>query len=184
MLKRFAIVCAVVLVLAVAAQAQLEWDRKKIPPLPNPAPVNASRAAIETAITELLEQNEIAVKSAGADERGTYVVVTEPVVFARGIVAKTQLGHFADLSSTGRSQFSRGRVVLRIQIEPSTLTSSLVSVASTFEGFRADVNEWTNYPSRGLLEDKFLKLLVSRLTGQAFGDVEADDRLLEAAAAS
>ena len=35
---------------------------------------------------------------------------------------------------------------------------------------------------RGLLEDKFLKLLVSRLTGETFDDVETDDRLLESAA--
>lgn len=181
MLKRLAVVGAIVLALAVSTQAQLEWDKKKIRPLPNPVPISASRAAIETAIRELLEQNEISVKSEGAGERGTFVVTTEPVVFARGIVAKTQLGHFADLSPTGRSEFSRGRVAMRIEIEPSTLTTSLVSVAGTFEGFRTEVNQWSTYQSRGLLEDKFLKLLVSRLTGQAFDDVEADDRLLEAA---
>lgn len=183
MLKRIALTAAVVAVFAASTAAQIEWDKKKTgEPLPNPVPITASRDEIARVVRELLDRSEIPVKSEGLEgERGVFLVATEPVVFARGVVAKTQMGHYAELRSPFGVDFSRGRVTMRIEIEPSTLTSSLVRVTATFEGLRPGMTEWTSYPSRGRLEDKLLKLLVSNITGRVFDDVQPDDPLLEIA---
>lgn len=182
MWKRITVAVLAAAVVATSAAAQLEWDRKKTDvPVPNPSPVRASRDEIAAAIKALLDRNQIPIRSEGSGERGVLTVTTEPVVFARGIVARTQLGHFADLTGSARTEFTRGRVAMRIEIEPSTPTTSLVGVTGTFEGLRSATTEWTGYRSLGRLEDKFLKLLLANLAGQSFPDVQPDDPLLEAA---
>jgi hypothetical protein len=71
----------------------------------------------------------------------------------------------------------RGRVALRIEIAPSTPTASRVGVFGTFEGQRAGSLEWAKAPSRGILEDRVLRYLVTAVSG---GTLEgADDDLLD-----
>ena len=102
MFKFFAIVSCMVLSMSVVASAQLEWDKKKpLKPVENPSPVGASRVDIISEAKALLAKNEIPVLSETADEEGgKHTIVTEQVVFARGIVAKTQLGHFAQRAAS------------------------------------------------------------------------------------
>lgn len=184
-LASIASIAAVALIVAAAVAApaaQLEWDKHRTgKPIPNPTPVAAARADIIAEVKELLSRNEIPIKSENADEtRGTYVIVTEPVVFARGIVAKTQLGHFADLGAVEVQDIVRGRVTLRVEISPSSPTTSLVGVSATFEGLRqGPAQQWIAAPSRGLLEDKLLKHVVMDLQGTTFDDVRPDESILE-----
>lgn len=182
MLKRTFIAFLMVVSVSVAASAQLEWDKRRpLKPVPNPSPVGAARVDIISETKALLERNQIPVKSESAeDESGRYVIVTEPVVFARGIVAKTQLGHFAEIGAARVQDISRARVQLRIEISPSNPTTSMVGIAATFEGLRQGAGqEWIGTPSLGLLEDKMLKVLITNLTGRTFEDVKPDEGILE-----
>jgi hypothetical protein len=74
----------------------------------------------------------------------------------------------------------RGRVTLRIEVAPSTPTTSLVGVAATFEGLRqGPTQQWIAASSRGLLEDKILKHMLMDLQGTTFDDVRPDEGILE-----
>jgi hypothetical protein len=182
-LRRAATALAIAAFAVASASAQIEWDKKKTGvPLSNPVPIAAPREEIVAGIKEILSRSEIPIRVDGLEgERGVYVVATQPVVFARGVVANTQLGHYADLKGSPRSEFTRGRVALRVEIAPSSPTTSLVSVTGSFEGLRQATNEWSKFASRGLLEDRFLKLIVTNVAGQSFDDVQPDDSLLEIA---
>jgi hypothetical protein len=181
-ITRLALAVLAVVTLATASAAQLEWDKHRTgKPVQNPTPVVATRADVISEIKELLARNAIPVASENADEtRGAYVFVTQPVVFARGIVAKTQLGHFAEMGAPEVQNVVRGRVTMRIEISPSSPTTQLVGASCTFEGLQQGPGQsWVKTPSRGLLEDKFLKHLLMDLQGTTFDDVRPDESLLE-----
>lgn len=182
MLKRLAVLCLTFSVIPLSASAQFEWDKHKtLVPVPNPTRIDAKRADIISEAKELLERNEIPVATENDDEKtGTYVLVTAPVVFARGIVAKTQLGHFAEVGAPEVQGVVRGRVAIRIEISPSSPTASQVGIEAMFEGLRQGPSqEWVKSPSRGLLEDKFLKHMMMDLQGTTFDDVRPDESILE-----
>jgi len=181
-LTRFAFSTLVLVTLATAAPAQFEWDKHKTGrPVDNPVAVVAKRADIVTEIKELLARNEIPVANENeTDVKGSYVLTTQPVVFARGIVALTQLGHFAEVGAADVQNVVRGRVTLRVEVTPSTPTTSLVGVSANFEGLRQGPStQWVASPSRGLLEDKFLKHVIMDLQGTSFDDVRPDENILE-----
>lgn len=182
MIKFCAIVSLLVLTMSTAASsAQLEWDKKKpLKPVENPSPVAASRVDIISETKTLLAKNEIPILNETSEEEGgKHTINTEQIVFARGIVAKTQLGHFAEIGASSVQDISRARVQIRIEIAPSTQTSSLVGVSAKFEGLRQGMGQqWIETPSLGLLEDKILKSLITNLTGRTFEDVKPDDGIL------
>ena len=172
-IKRFALAALAVLIFSAVSSAQLEWDKKHpLKRLPNPNPVSASRDDIVKEVKALFAKNQIPVKSENLDEtRGIYVLTSDSVVFARGIVAPGQFGHFADTSDIRTQSVIRGRVTIRVEIAPTTPTSALVGVYGTFEGLRQGPNQgWISAPSRGLLEDKILKHVMMDLTGATYGD--------------
>jgi hypothetical protein len=179
--NRLAALCCLLLLSAAPAAAQLEWDKRNANrPVPNPSPVVATREQIVAEVKRLLERDEIPVASESQDEtRGIYVITTERVVFARGIVARTQIGHFADIGPASAHDVVRGRVSLRIEIAPSTPSTSMVGVAATFEALKQEaVQSWFAAPSLGLLEDKFLKHVIMNLVGTTFQDVRPDESIL------
>jgi hypothetical protein len=179
MLRRVTIVGCVLLAVAGLASAQVGWDKHRpTKPLPNPSPVNGTREQIVSNVKALLSRNDIPLKDEGTDGRnGSYVITTEPVVFARGLIAGTQLGHFAETKDPGLQNVVRGRVKLRIEIAPTTAAASKVGVYGTFEGLRAGSTEWVAAPSRGILEDRVMRYLVTALSGGTLE--EAEDDLLD-----
>lgn len=180
--QRLVIAAVLLLLFSMQISAQLEWDKRITgKPLPNPTRIQASREAVLEEVKRLLEINHIPVTSeAEGDERGRVVLTSEPIVFARGIVAKTQLGHYASLPSPDARDIVRGRVVLRIEIAPESPGVSNLGAAATFEGLEQRAEQkWVHFPSRGLLEDKFLKHVVLGLVGTTFDDVRPEEPLLE-----
>ncbi len=172
----------IIATVASAAATQLEWDKRTTgKPVANPTPVTATRADVISEIKELLDRNQIPVANENQDETsGAYVVVTEPIIFARGIVAKTQLGHFAEIGAPEVQNVVRGRVTLRIEVSPSSPTTQLIGVSGVFEGLQqGPAQSWIKVPSRGLLEDKFLKHALMDLQGMTFDDVRPDESILE-----
>ena len=182
MLRRIALAALALPLLAAAAAAQLEWDKHTTgKPVPNPAPVVAARADIISEVKELFARNEIPVQGESQDEtKGSYVITSEPIIFARGIVAKTQLGHFAEVGASDVKNVVRGRVVIRVEISPSNPTTSLVGVSATFEGLQqGPAQQWLKTPSKGLLEDKILKHVMMDVMGTSFDDARPDESILE-----
>ena len=175
-MKRLTIAGLFVIALATAAAAQMGWDKhRSTKPLPNPSPVSGTRDQIVDAVKVLLTHNDVAIKSEGVNsENGAYVITTEPVIFARGLISGTQLGHFAETKNPGLEQVVRGRVALRVEIASTTPTASRVGVYGTFEGLRAGSTEWAGAPSRGILEDRVLRYLVTATAGHADDSGGAD----------
>jgi hypothetical protein len=179
--NRIATLCFLLALAAAPAGAQLEWDKRNPnATIPNPTPVVAQRDQIVAEVKRLLERDEIPIKAEIVDDaRGVYTITTEPVVFARGIVARTQLGHFADIGPAAVHDVIRGRVALRIEITPSNPSTSMVGVSAIFEGLKQEaVQTWFSAPSRGLLEDKLLKHIVMNLVGTTYGDIRPDESIL------
>lgn len=176
MRSRIAIAALVLGMAASLSTAQVSWDKHRpTKPLPNPSPVNGTREQIVDNVKSLLAKNSVGVKSEGVDaQNGSYVIRTEEIIFARGIVAGTQLGHFAETEDPGLQNVVRGRVALRIEIVPSTPTASLVGVFGTFEGQRAGTTEWKAAPSRGILEDRVMRYLVTAVSGKPVEGSEDD----------
>jgi hypothetical protein len=168
-MRRLTIAGLFVLALATATAAQVGWDKHRpTKPLPNPSPVGGTRDQIVSAIKALLANNDVTIKSEGVNsENGSYVITTEPVIFARGLISGTQLGHFAETKNPGLQQVVRGRVALRVEIAPTAPTAARVGVYGTFEGLRAGTTEWATAPSRGILEDRVLRYLVTAVGGHA-----------------
>lgn len=182
MIKRLAVLLLLFTALQAGASAQLEWDKPKAGrPIPNPSSINTNRDEISRIVQEILARNGIPVKVENMDDnRGTVTIVTEPVVFARGIVAQTQLRHFAEVGASEVTDITRGRVSLRIEVSPASPTSTIVGVYGTFEGFaQGTIPKWVPTQSKGILEDKFLKQVVMLALGTTFDDLEPDDSLLE-----
>ncbi len=163
MLKRFAITCCLMLAATAVASGQFGWDKHKpTKPLPNPSPINGTREQIVSNVKTLFARNDVVVKSEGTDgQNGSYVITTEPVVFARGLISGTQLGHFAETKNPGLENIVRGRVRLKIEIAPTAAAASKVGVYGTFEGLRAGATDWAAAPSRGNLEDRIMRYLAT-----------------------
>jgi len=178
------LICTVVFVglCAGISTAQLSWDKRPTGiPIANPTAIQGSQDDVLKQVKLLIDRNHIALASDTRDEdRGIEVMVTEPLVFARGIVATSQVGHFAKVDGRLSTNLIQGRVTIRIEITPSSPTTSLVGVSTKFEGLVQSAGQtWTTFPSRGHLEDRILKHLVMGVTGQAFDDVKADDMILD-----
>lgn len=168
-IRRFVFAAAVVAALSVAASAQLEWDKSRADrPLPNPSRVSLGRDAAVAAAKRVLEKEEFVVKSATTDERtGLTTILTESRVFARGLVADTQFDHYAELGASDVRGIVRGRVVLRVEVAPTNVSTVNVGVYGTFEGLAEGAvgSAWVQSRSRGVLEDNVLRAVVASATG-------------------
>jgi hypothetical protein len=165
-IRRLAMVIAVVAALAATGRAQFEWDKPKAnTPVPNPSTIRVNREQAIALVKSVLERKAFALKGENcADARGDCVLVTESMVFTRGIVADTQFNHFADLGASEVRGISRGRVAIRVEVSPSSPTQSLVAVYGAFEGLTQEAvgSKWISSPSRGILEDEILRCIVAR----------------------
>ena len=179
MIRRLAPILALISVLAAPANAQLEWDKPdRQKPLPNPSSVRVGRdRALELAKAVLAERS-YPLRSATCDETsGVCTITTEPIIFTRGIVAATQFSHFAEHSASDVRHIVRGRVVLRVEVSPTSPTASLVGIYGTFARLSEGAvgSEWTRSPSRGVLEDELLRCLVARADGRECERMPGDD---------
>ena len=131
-------------------------------PLPNPMIIKASRDDLKTAALKMLETREIPVEREDcSDQTGECTILTKHVVFIKGITTKSQLQHYCIVPTAGIRTWTRGRYVLKIQVNPSGVNSCQVGVYCSFEGLSdgATGSEWIKLSSRGIMEEKFLKCL-------------------------
>ena len=158
-----------VLVVASGMNGQIQLSKPKgEPPMPNPAVVGNARDEILTATKQMLETREIPLdKEECGQTTGECTLISKPVIFTRGITAKSQLQHYCDVPAADVRNWGKGRFVLRIQIAPASPNTSLVGVYARFEGMTEGLGgtEWIALSSKGELEDRLLKCIRDRVRG-------------------
>jgi hypothetical protein len=175
-----AVFAAAVLALSVAAPApaQFEWDKRTADaPLANPSMVRAPRDEALRLVRQVLEHYGHTIKSSSCDDsRGICTVVTESLVFTRGIVADSRFRHVAEFGAGDVRSVVRARVTLRVEVAPTNPGVTSVGIFGTFEGLveAAVGSEWITSRSRGAYEDRLLRGIVNLSNGLPLEDVRTD----------
>lgn len=138
-----------------------------LPPLPNPYRFVARRDAIVKAIAEVMrDRNLIVDESASKPAEG--IIVSQPYTFIKGaVVTQSELGRFADITTSAARGWTRGRYTLTVEVQPIDGTSANVSVNAKIEGRTdgATGAEWITLNSIGVVEEEFLAALIENITG-------------------
>jgi hypothetical protein len=163
------------LFLAVTCAAQLEFKKPKaVKPLPNPSVMSATRDEVVTIIKQMLETREIPLdKEDCSATTGECTLISKPVIFTKGIPAKSQLKHYSEMPERDPRNWSKGRYVLRFQVSPATPRTAQVGAYARFEGLTdgAAGQEWIQLTSRGELEDMMLRCIQDRIAGGDCKDI-------------
>ena len=163
------------LVAAMTAAGQIQLSKPKpIKPLPNPSIVVATRDEIMAITKQMLETREIPLDKEDCNStNGECTLITKPVIFIRGIAAKSQLEHYCIMPAVELREWARGRYVLRFQLAPATTKTAQVGVYAKFEGMvgGASGSEWVSLTSKGELEDLMLRCIQDRVQGGDCKDI-------------
>jgi len=139
----------------------------EVPPLPNPYRFTARRDVIMNAIQEVMKsQNLVLDEAASKPDEG--IIVSQPYTFSKGaVVSQSELSRYSDFTTTTDRGWTRGRYTLTVEVQPIDGTSANVSVNAKIEGRTdgATGAEWITLRSVGLLEEEFLTVLITNLTG-------------------
>ena len=148
----------------------MDFGRDKapeVPPLPNPYRFTARRDVIMNAIQDVMKsQNLVLDEAASKPDEG--IIVSQPYTFSKGaVVSQSELSRYADFTTTADRGWTRGRYTLTVEVQPIDGTSANVSVNAKIEGRTdgATGAEWITLRSVGLLEEEFLTVLITNITG-------------------
>jgi hypothetical protein len=158
-------------VFSLAAQAQIVFDRPKTePPLDNPYTLNVAREQIIKTVEEVLKSCAMTLDAAKTKPaEGRYH--TAPVVFTKGVNARTDLEHVSNPAASEARNWLRGRVALEIVVLPLDEKRSQLQVVAHIEGQVAEMtgSRWVEAPSNGRLEDEVLRGLAGKILGLDLG---------------
>jgi len=138
-----------------------------VPPLPNPYRITARRDAILKAVADVMRDRKLIVDEAASRPQDG-IIVSQPYTFIKGaVIAKTELGRYADISTSSDRGWTRGRYTLTVEVQPIDGKSANVSVNAKIEGRTdgATGAEWITLRSSGVAEDEFLSTLITNITG-------------------
>ena len=172
------IMCGAMLLLSmiVTAGAQIEFSKpKRSKHMPNPSVLASSRDEVLTIAKQMLEMREIPLDKEDCNPTsGECTLISKPVVFVKGIPTRSQLEHYCEVPIAAVRNWTKGRYVLRIQINPASPDKSQVGVYARFEGMTGEVlsDGWVPLVSKGELEDRLLRCIQDRLQG---GDCTSDE---------
>jgi hypothetical protein len=139
----------------------------EIPPIPNPYRFSARRDVILNAVAEVMQDRKLIVDEA-ASKPGEGIVVSQPYTFIKGaVVTQTELGRYADITTSAARGWTRGRYTITVEVQPIDGNSANVSVNAKIEGRTdgATGAEWTTLQTIGVAEEEFLSALITRITG-------------------
>jgi hypothetical protein len=139
----------------------------EVPPLPNPYRFAARRDVILKAIAEVMRDRKLILDEA-ASKPSEGILVSQPYTFIKGaVVTQSELGRYADVTSSTARGWTRGRYTLTVEVQPIDGNSANVSVNAKIEGRTdgATGAEWTTLRSLGVAEEEFLAALITNLTG-------------------
>lgn len=141
----------------------------EVPPIPNPYRIVARRDAILTAIADVMRDRKLIMDEA-ASKPTEGIVVSQPYTFIKGaVVTQSELGRYADVTSSSARGWTRGRYTITVEVQPIDGTSANISVNAKIEGRTdgATGAEWTTLTSSGVVEEEFLSALITNITGVA-----------------
>jgi hypothetical protein len=136
-------------------------------PLANPYRFTSRRDVIVKAITDVMRDRKLIVDEA-ASRPAEGIIVSQPYTFIKGaVIAQTELGRFADITTSSDRGWTRGRYTLTVEVQPIDGNSANVSVNAKIEGRTdgATGPEWATLKSIGVAEDEFLAALITNITG-------------------
>jgi len=139
----------------------------EVPPIPNPYRFTARRDVILKAITDVMGERQLVVDEA-ASRPSDGIIVSQPYTFIKGaVVTQSELGRYADISTSSARGWTRGRFTLTVEVQPIDGNSANVSVNARVEGRTdgATGAEWVTVPSSGAAEEDFLSALITNITG-------------------
>jgi hypothetical protein len=148
----------------------LDWGKGKTKvraQLANPYRMNSRRDVLVASVLDILKEQRLIVNES-ASRKADGVIVTEPLVFAKGaVISRNELNRYAILPNSDTS-WSCGRYTLTIEIQSIDGIQNNVSVTAKVEGRSENgvLSEWTTLQSTGAAEDEFLVKLVEMVTGQ------------------
>lgn len=138
-----------------------------VPPLPNPYRITARRDVILKAVMDVMRDRKlIADEAASRPSEG--IIVSQPYTFIKGaVITQTELGRYADITTSTARAWTRGRYTLTVEVQPIDGNSANVSVNAKVEGRTdgATGAEWSTLRSSGVVEDEFLSALITSITG-------------------
>ena len=111
-------------------------------------------------------QNLVMDEAASKPDEG--ILVSQPYTFSKGaVVSQSELSRYSDFTTTTDRGWTRGRYTLTVEVQPIDGTSANVSVNAKIEGRTdgATGAEWITLRSVGLLEEEFLTVLITNITG-------------------
>jgi len=138
-----------------------------VPPLPNPYRLVARRDVILKAIADVMRDRNLIVDEA-ASKPGDGIIVSQPYTFIKGaVVTQSELGRYADISTSVARGWTRGRYTITVEVQPIDGTSANVAVNAKIEGRTdgATGAEWMTLSSAGVVEEEFLSALIENITG-------------------
>lgn len=157
------------LLTAMTVVGQIEFSKPKpVKPLPNPSIVFATRDEVMSITKQMLETREIPLDKEDCNTTtGECTLISKPVIFIKGIAAKSQLEHYCVMPRVDVRDWARGRYVLRFQLTPATPKTAQIGVYARFEGMMngASGSEWVALTSKGQLEDLMLRCIQDRVQG-------------------
>ncbi|MEP6742120.1 MAG: hypothetical protein ABJB61_06430 [bacterium] len=138
-----------------------------LPPLPNPYRMPARRDVILKAIADVMRDRNLIVDEA-ASKPADGIVVSQPYTFIKGaVVTQSELGRYADISTSVARGWTRGRYTITVEVQPIDGNSANVSVNAKIEGRTdgATGAEWITLNTIGVVEEEFLSALIESITG-------------------
>jgi hypothetical protein len=138
-----------------------------VPPLPNPYRITARRDAILRGVQDVMRDRKLVVDEA-ASRISDGIIVSQPYTFIKGVVvSESELSRYATVPTSTTRGWTRGRYTLTVEVQPIDGVSANVSVNAKIEGRTdgATGAEWVTLRSSGLVEEEFLSMLVSAVTG-------------------
>ncbi len=135
--------------------------------LANPYRMASRRDVLVENVLEVFKERKLLVNEA-ASRKGDGIIVTEPLVFARGaVISRNELNRYAVLPNSDAS-WTGGRYTLTVEIQSIDGIQNNVSVTAKVEGRSENglQSEWTTLSSTGAAEDEFLVKLVEMVTGK------------------
>jgi hypothetical protein len=138
-----------------------------VPLLPNPYRITARRDVILKAVMDVMQDRKLIVDEA-ASRPSEGIIVSQPYTFIKGaVITQTELGRYADITTSSARAWTRGRYTLTVEVQPIDGNSANVSVNAKVEGRTdgATGAEWSTLRSSAVVEDEFLSALITNITG-------------------
>lgn len=150
-----------------SAFAQLTFDKPKGEPnLANPYTMGAKREDVMKSALEIFKACDFPIDEAKTNvKEGT--ITTKFVIYTRGVTARTDLEHLAEMPASRVRNWVQGRFSLEVQSLPIDQVRMQLQVTARISGRIGDAAEetWIEGVSNGNLEDEVIRGIAGQTLG-------------------